>query len=66
MPTHRGRKVPHERGRLKIMMAGMFGRRTGAAREGGRPRIRDNSIGLLAGTGLIGSGIPSAPAPPWR
>ena len=42
------------------MMAGMFGRRNGALAKDGDPLLTpgDNSIGLLAGTGLIGSGIP--------
>jgi pyruvate dehydrogenase E1 component alpha subunit len=44
---------------MKIMWAGMFGRRNGSGRGvGPASHSGDNSIGLLAGTGLIGSGIP--------
>jgi TPP-dependent pyruvate/acetoin dehydrogenase alpha subunit len=44
---------------MKIMMAGMFGRRNGSGKgRGPASHSGDNSIGLLAGTGLIGSGIP--------
>ncbi len=44
---------------MKILWAGMFGRRNGSGRGvGPASHSGDNSIGLLAGTGLIGSGIP--------
>jgi pyruvate dehydrogenase E1 component alpha subunit len=44
---------------IKIMMAGMFGRKNGCGKgRGPASHSGDNSIGLLAGTGLIGSGIP--------
>jgi TPP-dependent pyruvate/acetoin dehydrogenase alpha subunit len=44
---------------MKIMMAGMFGRRNGSGKgRGPASHSGDNSIGILAGTGLIGSGIP--------
>jgi pyruvate dehydrogenase E1 component alpha subunit len=44
---------------MKIMWAGMFGRRNGSGKGvGPASHSGDNSIGLLAGTGLIGSGIP--------
>jgi TPP-dependent pyruvate/acetoin dehydrogenase alpha subunit len=44
---------------MKTLWAGMFGRRNGSG-KGVAPASHsgDNSIGLLAGTGLIGSGIP--------
>jgi TPP-dependent pyruvate/acetoin dehydrogenase alpha subunit len=44
---------------MKTLMAGMFGRRNGSGKgRGPASHSGDNSIGLLAGTGLIGSGIP--------
>ena len=60
MPTHRGKGKYLMKGvDLKIMMAGMFGRRNGCGKgRGPASHSGDNSIGLLAGTGLIGSGIP--------
>ena len=60
MPTHRGKGKYLMKGvDMKIMMAGMFGRRNGSGKGGGpASHSGDNSIGLLAGTGLIGSGIP--------
>ncbi len=60
MPTHRGKGKYLMKGvDIKIMMAGMFGRRNGSGRgRGPASHSGDNSIGLLAGTGLIGSGIP--------
>jgi len=60
MPTHRGKLKYLMKGvEIKIMMAGMFGRRNGAGKGiGPASHSGDNSIGLLAGTGLIGSGIP--------
>jgi TPP-dependent pyruvate/acetoin dehydrogenase alpha subunit len=60
MPTHRGKGKYLMKGvDIKIMMAGMFGRRNGSG-KGRAPASHsgDNSVGLLAGTGLIGSGIP--------
>ena len=60
MPTHRGKGKYLLKGEdMKVMMAGMFGRRNGAGKgRGPASHSGDNSIGLLAGTGLIGSGIP--------
>jgi len=60
MPTHRGKGKYLMKGvDIKIMMAGMFGRRNGSGRgRGPASHSGDNSIGLLAGTGVIGSGIP--------
>jgi TPP-dependent pyruvate/acetoin dehydrogenase alpha subunit len=60
MPTHRGKGKYLMKGvDMKIMMAGMFGRRNGSGKgRGPASHSGDNSIGLLAGTGLIGSGIP--------
>jgi TPP-dependent pyruvate/acetoin dehydrogenase alpha subunit len=60
MPTHRGKGKYLLKGvDIKIMMAGMFGRRNGSGKgRGPASHSGDNSIGLLAGTGLIGSGIP--------
>jgi len=60
MPTHRGKGKYLLKGvDMKIMMAGMFGRRNGSGKgRGPASHSGDNSIGLLAGTGLIGSGIP--------
>lgn len=60
MPTHRGKGKYLMKGvDMKIMMAGMFGRRNGCGKgRGPASHSGDNSIGLLAGTGLIGSGIP--------
>jgi len=59
-PTHRGKLKYLMKGvDIKIMMAGMFGRRNGSGKgRGPASHSGDNSIGLLAGTGLIGSGIP--------
>jgi TPP-dependent pyruvate/acetoin dehydrogenase alpha subunit len=60
MPTHRGKGKYLMKGvDMKILMAGMFGRRNGSGKgRGPASHSGDNSIGLLAGTGLIGSGIP--------
>lgn len=60
MPTHRGKGKYLMKGvDIKTLMAGMFGRRNGSGRgRGPASHSGDNSIGLLAGTGLIGSGIP--------
>ena len=60
MPTHRGKGKYLMKGvDIKIMMAGMFGRKNGCGKgRGPASHSGDNSIGLLAGTGLIGSGIP--------
>ena len=60
MPTHRGKGKYLLKGvDMKVMMAGMFGRRNGSGKgRGPASHSGDNSIGLLAGTGLIGSGIP--------
>jgi TPP-dependent pyruvate/acetoin dehydrogenase alpha subunit len=60
MPTHRGKGKYLLKGvDIKVMMAGMFGRRNGSGKgRGPASHSGDNSIGLLAGTGLIGSGIP--------
>jgi TPP-dependent pyruvate/acetoin dehydrogenase alpha subunit len=60
MPTHRGKGKYLMKGLdIKIMMAGMFGRSNGSGKgRGPASHSGDNSIGLLAGTGLIGSGIP--------
>ncbi|HSR13439.1 MAG TPA: thiamine pyrophosphate-dependent dehydrogenase E1 component subunit alpha [Thermodesulfobacteriota bacterium] len=60
MPTHRGKGKYLMKGvDMKTMMAGMFGRRNGSGKgRGPASHSGDNSIGLLAGTGLIGSGIP--------
>jgi len=60
MPTHRGKGKYLMKGvDIKIMMAGMFGRKNGSGKgRGPASHSGDNSIGLLAGTGLIGSGIP--------
>jgi TPP-dependent pyruvate/acetoin dehydrogenase alpha subunit len=60
MPTHRGKGKYLLKGEdMKVMMAGMFGRRNGAGKgRGPASHSGDNSIGILAGTGLIGSGIP--------
>lgn len=60
MPTHRGKLKYLMKGEdIKIMMAGMFGRRNGSGKgRGPASHSGNNSIGLLAGTGLIGSGIP--------
>jgi TPP-dependent pyruvate/acetoin dehydrogenase alpha subunit len=60
MPTHRGKLKYLMKGvEMKMMWAGMFGRRNGSGRGvGPASHSGDNSIGLLAGTGLIGSGIP--------
>lgn len=60
MPTHRGKLKYLMKGvDIKIMMAGMFGRRNGSGKgRGPASHSGDNSVGLLAGTGLIGSGIP--------
>jgi TPP-dependent pyruvate/acetoin dehydrogenase alpha subunit len=60
MPTHRGKGKYLLKGvDIKIMMAGMFGRRNGSGKgRGPASHSGDNAIGLLAGTGLIGSGIP--------
>jgi acetoin:2,6-dichlorophenolindophenol oxidoreductase subunit alpha len=60
MPTHRGKGKYLLKGvDMKLMMAGMFGKRNGCGKgRGPASHSGDNSIGLLAGTGLIGSGIP--------
>jgi TPP-dependent pyruvate/acetoin dehydrogenase alpha subunit len=60
MPTHRGKLKYLMKGvEMRIMWAGMFGRRNGSGKGvGPASHSGDNSIGLLAGTGLIGSGIP--------
>jgi len=60
MPTHRGKLKYLMKGvEMKVMWAGMFGRRNGSGKGvGPASHSGDNSIGLLAGTGLIGSGIP--------
>lgn len=60
MPTHRGKGKYFLKGvDIKTMMAGMFGRRNGCGKgRGPASHSGDNAIGLLAGTGLIGSGIP--------
>jgi TPP-dependent pyruvate/acetoin dehydrogenase alpha subunit len=60
MPTHRGKGKYLLKGvDMKTLMAGMFGRRNGSGKgRGPASHSGDNSIGLLAGTGLIGSGIP--------
>jgi len=60
MPTHRGKGKYLLKGMdMKVLMAGMFGRANGAGKgRGPASHSGDNSIGLLAGTGLIGSGIP--------
>ena len=60
MPTHRGKGKYLMKGvDIKIMMAGMFGRKNGCGKgRGPASHSGDNAIGLLAGTGLIGSGIP--------
>ncbi len=60
MPTHRGKGKYLMKGvDIKIMMAGMFGRKNGCGKgRGPASHSGDNTIGLLAGTGLIGSGIP--------
>ncbi len=60
MPTHRGKGKYLLKGvQLKTMMAGMFGRKNGCGKgRGPASHSGDNSVGLLAGTGLIGSGIP--------
>jgi pyruvate dehydrogenase E1 component alpha subunit len=60
MPTHRGKLKYLMKGvEMKTMWAGMFGRRNGSGKGvGPASHSGDNSIGLLAGTGLIGSGIP--------
>lgn len=60
MPTHRGKGKYLLKGvELKTMMAGMFGRKNGCGKgRGPASHSGDNSVGLLAGTGLIGSGIP--------
>ena len=60
MPTHRGKGKYLLKGvDMKILMAGMFGKRNGSGKgRGPASHSGDNSIGLLAGTGLIGSGIP--------
>ncbi len=59
-PTHRGKLKYLMKGvEMKIMWAGMFGRRNGSGKGfGPASHSGDNSIGILAGTGLIGSGIP--------
>ncbi len=59
-PTHRGKLKYLMKGvDIKIMMAGMFGRANGSGKgRGPASHSGDNSVGLLAGTGLIGSGIP--------
>lgn len=60
MPTHRGKLKYLMKGvEMKTMWAGMYGRRNGSGKGiGPASHSGDNSIGLLAGTGLIGSGIP--------
>jgi TPP-dependent pyruvate/acetoin dehydrogenase alpha subunit len=60
MPTHRGKLKYLMKGvEMKTMWAGMFGRRNGSGRGvGPASHSGDNSIGVLPGTGLIGSGIP--------
>jgi TPP-dependent pyruvate/acetoin dehydrogenase alpha subunit len=60
MPTHRGKGKYLMKGvPMKTLMAGMFGRRNGSGKgRGPASHSGDNSVGLLAGTGLIGSGIP--------
>jgi len=60
MPTHRGKLKYLMKGvEMKTMWAGMYGRSNGSGRGiGPASHSGDNSIGLLAGTGLIGSGIP--------
>ena len=60
MPTHRGKLKYLMKGvEMKTLWAGMFGRRNGSGKGvGPASHSGDNSIGLLAGTGLIGSGIP--------
>ncbi len=60
MPTHRGKLKYLMKGvEMKIMWAGMYGRRNGSGKGiGPASHSGDNAIGLLAGTGLIGSGIP--------
>lgn len=59
-PTHRGKLKYLMKGiDIKTMMAGMFGRANGSGKgRGPASHSGDNSVGLLAGTGLIGSGIP--------
>jgi TPP-dependent pyruvate/acetoin dehydrogenase alpha subunit len=60
MPTHRGKLKYLMKGvEMKTLWAGMYGRRNGLGKGvGPASHSGDNFIGLLAGTGLIGSGIP--------
>jgi len=60
MPTHSGKLKYLMKGvDMKTMWAGMFGRRNGSGKGvGPASHSGDNSIGLLAGVGVIGSGIP--------
>ncbi len=44
---------------LKPIMAEIFGKETGSNRgKGGSMHIQDKSVGLIAATGIVGSGIP--------
>ena len=60
--THRGHgHLLAKGGRLKPMMAELFGRKTGYCKgKGGSMHIADFSIGILGANGIVGAGLPIA------
>ncbi len=60
--THRGHgHLLAKGGRLKPMMAELFGRATGYCKgKGGSMHIADFSIGILGANGIVGAGLPIA------
>ncbi len=60
--THRGHgHLLAKGGRLKPMVAELFGRKTGYCKgKGGSMHIADFSIGILGANGIVGAGLPIA------
>ena len=60
--THRGHgHLLAKGGKLKPMMAELFGRKTGYCKgKGGSMHIADFSIGILGANGIVGAGLPIA------
>jgi pyruvate dehydrogenase E1 component alpha subunit len=60
--THRGHgHLIAKGGRLKEMMAELFGKRTGYCKgKGGSMHIVDFSLGILGANGIVGAGLPIA------
>jgi len=60
--THRGHgHLLAKGGRLKPMMAELFGKKTGYCKgKGGSMHIADFSIGILGANGIVGAGLPIA------